>query len=512
MPLNHLDRIVISPTELMHVAATKPHELTHQFKMSGDANYRRLAYTANWLDNPDGTALQPGTTTLLFRALDFLRAGPFAEGIPTGGRIAGKVNLNTIHNNLSANQLADQFNAVADPPAVTDPQPANRFTAVDVFNAWQGIVNGQGGQYQNPRVAGGLPFLDGNDKYLKGSAVDVALPSGQPGTVSDGGQDRTLARRGGLWRPAQAAQLHDEDYAPANKNLGAMAKYELMSKTYQQFTTRSNAFAVYATIGYFEVVNDGPYDETNRPILGKELGTDEGTITRNKFFAVIDRTNLSVEPLTPQNPTSPRQGPRPVYFTYEPAVSLANGIPAGNYAVVPDPDLTPPNQPPLSQVQCRIPGSSQILGPSPPYPQNKTISLSGSYDGAQWTIVDYTPASNKGPVTFAVLDTGPKAELVQILIPQMANGQPALDNYGAATIILQAVGTQANPGKFQYRHARGASLRLLTTDPNDGSFIPLVSPFNLGTATWPGNPGPQAGFNYHSNRYAPVVRYAEQLR
>ena len=31
-------------------------------------------------------------------------------------------------------------------------------------------------------------------------------------------------------------------------------------------------------------------------------------------------------------------------------------------------------------------------------------------------------------------------------------------------------------------------------------------------ATMPGNPGPQPGFNYKSPRYAPVVRYVEQLR
>ena len=258
----------------------------------------------------------------------------------------------------------------------------------------------------------------------------------------------------------------------------------------------------------------GRTNEINRPILGKELGTDEGTVYRNKFFAMIDRTNLTIDP---SNAAAPAQGAPPVYFTYEPDVLLPNGVGPGSYNVVPDPDLVPPpgatalDNPSPTQVTCRIPAVSQTFGTQPPYPANRTIRLDGYYDGTQWSIVD-DPANNNAPRTFAVLDAGPpvppsasypnglpygiKGELVQILFPPGPN-QPALDAYGAATIILKPV----NPtGAFLYRHARGAPIRLLTTDP---TALP---------ASTPGNPGPQAGFNYHTGRYAPVVRYAEQLR
>ena len=33
LPLNHQDRILISPAELLHVVAVKPHELPHMFKL-----------------------------------------------------------------------------------------------------------------------------------------------------------------------------------------------------------------------------------------------------------------------------------------------------------------------------------------------------------------------------------------------------------------------------------------------------------------------------------------------
>jgi hypothetical protein len=479
---------------------------------------RRLAYTANWLDSPDvnpanPTSLGVGTnrSTLLFRAFDYLHAGPFAEGTPLGGRVAGKVNLNTIYNYIATSggtQAAEQFLAVTDPPENTDQWAANRFVRSDankpwdVARAWQGFV--QARLQNNPQFSGA-------EKPLFGSAVAVGTAGAAVNTNS---QDQSLTKQNGLWRTTQVGNIGantspDEGYTPtATGWAGAMQKYEMLSKTYQQLTTRSNVFAVYATIGYFEVLNDGPYDDANRPVLGKELGTDEGTVTRNKFFSVIDRTNLSVDPMTPQYP-APRQGARPVYFTYEPDVTIPNGIPAGNVFVVPDPDLTPiPNNPSqnLPAVQCRIPGVSQIVNQTAP---NKTLSLSGYYDGTQWTIVDYTPVSNNGPVTLAMLDIGPKAELVQILFPPNA---PALDNYGAATIILQAVGAQANPGKFQYRHARGAPIRLLTTNPTDSSYTQIVNPFIPATANQPGNPGPQAGFNYHANRFGQVVRYAEKIR
>jgi hypothetical protein len=158
---------------------------------------------------------------------------------------------------------------------------------------------------------------------------------------------------------------------------------------------------------------------------------------------------------------------------------------------------------PLSAVQCRIPGASQVVNQTAP---NKTLRLSGYYDGTQWTIVDYTPVSNQGPFTYAVLDIGPNAELVQILFPQTG---PALDNYGAATIILVPLNQVKGKPAFVNRHSRGAPIRLLTTDPTDPGFV-QINP--AGIPSQPGNPGPQAGFNYHANRFAPVVRYAEKIR
>ena len=506
LPLSHLDRVLVSPAELLHVTATKPHELTHQFFMaqrSANPEERRLAYTANWLDGPDLAHLQANQSTLLFRAMDFLRVGSYMDGSPIGGRVAGKANLNTMFNDAGQPLLTavnglptvkeHQFSAIA------DPQPANRFGPQHVDAAWRSFTD---------PTTGRRTQFDGQDHPFKGLAIDVQTAGLAPGQNS---QDRTLAKMGALWIP----QAHDEDFSPqggGNGNpAGAVEKFELLSKTLQQFTTRSNAFAVWATIGYFEVVNEGPYDDVNRPILGKELGTDEGTVTRHKFFAVIDRTTLTLG-IGPTGATGQQAAP-PVFFEYQPNVPLPNGNGPTGFTVVPDPDLAPvpPPMGGVPSVACRIPAQRQVLGTAAagyPNPPGKTILLHGEYDGIPWTIQDMSPINNN-PYSIAVFDVGDKQELCAVRFPTTG---PAFDpNTGTAVIILQPLS-----GAFQFRHHRGAPIRLVNPDPSVSGFVSIPQPapnppLVLPTAMM-GHPGPQAAFQYKAPRYAPVVRYAERTQ
>ncbi|HKB06549.1 MAG TPA: hypothetical protein VKD90_30415, partial [Gemmataceae bacterium] len=425
------------------------------------------------------------------------------------------------------------------PPVVPNVNTANRFTKDDVRLAWDhpmGIgfaapVPGRG-RNQTPGQ------ITDQDKPFRGTAIAVEMAGQQPGQNS---QDRTYLKRGALWQRGQLTPPPngDEDYdlTGAPNTRGTAEKYEMLSKTFGHLTTRSNTFAVWMTIGYFEVLNDGPYTFSNRPILGKELGTDDGTSVRHKFFAVIDRTNLAVDP---QVTGVVAQGPAPVFLPYHPNIPLPD---AGNGgAVIPEPNLAtgivPPNPPPPGMfppdpstpapgtydgvgVEVRIPAVSAItVGPA-------VVSISGYYDGQLWTLTDGRLLGGQPTdVPVVEIDIGGQKELAVVQFPPNNDPMNPVFNpaTGTARIVLRTIdpvflpmpGAAALPAvpnpawqsRFLFNHHRGAAIRLLNRTLTEvataaNAALPLPRP---------GNPGPQAAFQHNAPRYTSVVKYAEQVR
>lgn len=63
---------------------------------------------------------------------------------------------------------------------------------------------------------------------------------------------------------------------------------ELMHKIYNNVTIRSNVFAVWLTVGFFEVISP-----PGAPIqFGQEIGRADGRNIRRRMFAVIDRSTM----------------------------------------------------------------------------------------------------------------------------------------------------------------------------------------------------------------------------
>jgi hypothetical protein len=351
--LVHLDRPPISPAELLQVSAYKPHELTQQFRV-GDLQQRRFTHRAPWLDEdlPSGG---PSRSHRLYRALEFLTVGARWPGgggarttaaqavpagrdvsvtpaamagvTPSGGmwgierggslvidrglpseevvrvkevgppgqrpvwfkadflrphrkftidpltvseRLPGKINLNTVWDE-------EVFQALC------DANPANSFNANTVRTTFNHLIASRSTGPGHVPGLGDRPFL--------------GLAVGLGGDGNEGGRQHTLLR-------SPPRRLGDPPILAVAGRSHPYQTYELLTKIFNSTTTRSNVFAVWLTVGFFEVTNDA-----KRPIeLGPEIGRAEGRHVRHRMFAVVDRSVLVSNP-GPQPRFDPRAVP-----------------------------------------------------------------------------------------------------------------------------------------------------------------------------------------------------------
>jgi hypothetical protein len=216
---------------------------------------------------------------------------------------------------------------------------------------------------------------------------------------------------------------------------------ELLRKISTNLTTRSNTFAVYITVGFFDVRGTSA-DWAGRP---PQLGGEVNPELRHRFFAIVDRTNLSMGDPARQiyDPNyqfdgtvvdARKQSDRPIYVPFEP---VTNGNPQVGT-----------NQNPLRN---GIPaGTQQIFA-----------TVFGAVSNGSLTITD-TVTQNGGQETFTItpgqtifyLDVGNSMERMLVTAVAPAQQQPQY------ILTLTPLGGAPNytPGKSQSNHFRGASL------------------------------------------------------
>lgn len=296
--LPHLDRQVVNVMELLDVSVYRPHELTQEF-----------------IRDPLPASPQPNTSfmhrlevpvrqanTRLYRGLELLGTRDRTVGIPFGGKVPGRININTVYD-------AETFQALCD--AATGNYFSDDNTLVQ--NTWAGIV-GQRTPTGAPNWTTDRPFSSLAVLNPPSPAGDpqYPYPPGLPPPAAQTGLDRTLVRDLAPGAPAvNGTSPNLFTVAPGGAAAIPMHPYiqsELLRKIFANVTTRSNVFAVWVTVGWFEVRDD--------LIKPSKLGREINVANRNRFFAVVDRTNLALDLNDPRM----QSDKRPILFPYEPVV------------------------------------------------------------------------------------------------------------------------------------------------------------------------------------------------
>jgi hypothetical protein len=322
--LVHLDRQVVSPMDLLHVSAYSPALLTQNF-WAPTASLKFYNHTAPWFDQLPATGQVPAAANnsyRLYRLFEFLDTGNRGAGIAPSGRVAGKININTIWDYQTFQALCDGnlSNHVSSPSAVT--------------SIWNAFVLGQSttpGQYnmlgfgRTPYTNPALPpdidvtavgtanipsyYLSGSsfsgtatnfaysctaykyDRPVRGLATGLTTGYLLGGTgvqfPNNRGLDDTLLRSFAVSATSSGRCFQSQsDYGSTTH---PYLQYQLLTKIFNNVTTRSNCFAVWLTVGFFQVMDD----TTTPPMLGPEIGLSEGRNIRHRMFAIVDRTNLA---------------------------------------------------------------------------------------------------------------------------------------------------------------------------------------------------------------------------
>jgi hypothetical protein len=456
-------------------------------------------------------------TTRLYRFFEFAETFDRAYGIssdgaygidPVAARAYGVSSIGRRPGRINPNTIWDQeiFQALL------DPQSSNYFSIADVTTIYDSLIASRTPGYVTAIAAGGNPLqaISRVDRPFWGMAVGN-MPYNDPnfGYGQNGGgigdtflrpfslaqnslaNDPTIQGHPELPRlfenpsaligqPAGAnppqCYLPDVGLTPGGVKGHPYLRFEPLNKIYNYLTPRSNVFAVWCTMGYFEAI-----DDMSRPVkLGAEIGKAAGTNIRHRFFGVVDRTQMVIAP----NLLSSMSGPANSLPAYLGSVAALGTTPNPNWPNVPPPTLPvlPNNPPGLQWVQLHLPANATYT-----YTANPAVNI---IQGVTQTAGGPSVAWTITPGTVLVIDRGKRNEEWIQVVDISPTGQSlpnAVPPNPQVTAYIQAV--------FLRPHGYDTANGYL------GGF----------TITQPGNPGPQPLMDVRDYFQVPVVPVSVNL-
>ena len=279
--LTWLDGPFVSPLKLMLVPKSEPSRLLSEFSIA--AHFGPVGHLLDFINRSNdsnshfyrlfdcvGVASPFVGTRTWFQpqlsgrdsSVSFLRP-PFNH--VSMFRDPGRVNVNTVFDPLVWKSMVKGYPGMDSPSSWSNlvksregfgGQPAHRFPT-QFANPFR---SGTGGELVPLRV-------------MRKPAVEATVLRSRP--------DNT----GHLLFSVDSTTNSEAEAAYRNQNRNAYFYYEGLHRLGNLITTRSNVFAVWITLGYFEV---RPHPEGYR--LSQEIGSDIGQVRRHRAFYVIDRS------------------------------------------------------------------------------------------------------------------------------------------------------------------------------------------------------------------------------
>lgn len=341
LPWNN--RPYVSPTELLLVPRSSSSWLLRDFSTCSPAPGPASAYDnplgrfhhlLNFFHQSDPNLATPNAANL-YRVFEYLRVLPKFAGTET------LLNPSTTAPHFGSNaagteMLHPPFNWIS---SYREPGRINLNTIYDtrVWNALWGNhtqtcndrLDNDGDSFIDEPDEGFHEFLDnrrgygaaGGNLFTASSAVPTyfanpyrATGSAQlvPPVDSDGNGDVTelmrlevdasllRTNRSTMGRPTTLAPTdlprYLNDFTDTTSDVRNISRrsdrnpyfsYQALQRLSNLVTCRSNVYALWLTIGYFEVEG---VNAAGQPILGQEIGIDTGTVKRHRAFYIIDRS------------------------------------------------------------------------------------------------------------------------------------------------------------------------------------------------------------------------------